>query len=558
MPPLAARLDAALARAAPGLRPLALALLLAVCLILFLPGFAALPPVDRDEARFAQAAKQMVASGDYIDIRLQDAPRYKKPVGIYWLQAAAVHATGAEDRIWVYRLPSLAGALVAVALTFLIARLAAPPGAALAAGLFLGMTVLIGTEARLAKTDAALLACILAAQWVLARLWVGWRATGRAHLPGWAAYGFWVALAAAVLVKGPIGPMVSGLTAIALVLATRRVGWLAALRPWPGLLLFAVLVIPWYAAITGRAGAEFWAESLGRDLLGKVAEAQESHGAPPGSYLLLAWLLFWPGAAVLAAGAGAVWRLRAAPLAQFAAAWVVPAWLIFEAVPTKLPHYVLPLYPALAILAALVWRAGLARLGRGWGRVLLAASFLTPALLIGGLAGAAWHFEGQVFWQSLVALAVALPSGWLLWRAAGRGAARAGLAALAALALATSLGSFPVLARIGHVWPSVALARQAAAAPCADPVLIAAGYHEPSLVFLTETGIRYLPPDAAGAAFAAADCAVAFVAEPARDGFARAAGPPPDPAGHVTGFNLGAGRAFRVAVFVKDGRQNSR
>ena len=62
--------------------------LIVFCLIAFLPGFFQIPPVDRDEARFAQATKQMLESGEYVDIRFQDEVRYKKPVGIYWLQAA--------------------------------------------------------------------------------------------------------------------------------------------------------------------------------------------------------------------------------------------------------------------------------------------------------------------------------------------------------------------------------------------------------------------------------------------------------------------------------------
>ena len=69
---------------------------LLVCgLLLFLPGFFTIPPIDRDEARFAQATKQMVESGDYVDIRFQDDVRYKKPVGIYWLQSAAVETASA-------------------------------------------------------------------------------------------------------------------------------------------------------------------------------------------------------------------------------------------------------------------------------------------------------------------------------------------------------------------------------------------------------------------------------------------------------------------------------
>src|SRR5881227_1934579 len=102
----------------------AVVVLLAVALLGFLPGFSNIPPIDRDEARFAQATKQMIESGDYVDIRFQDEVRYKKPVGIYWLQAAAVRAAeglGASDprtTIWLYRLPSLLGAIGAVLLTY--------------------------------------------------------------------------------------------------------------------------------------------------------------------------------------------------------------------------------------------------------------------------------------------------------------------------------------------------------------------------------------------------------------------------------------------------------
>src|SRR5262245_28932496 len=72
----------------------AVAVLLVVALLSFLPGFFSIPPIDRDEARFAQATKQMLESGDYVDIRFQDEVRYKKPVGIYWLQAAVVKKIG--------------------------------------------------------------------------------------------------------------------------------------------------------------------------------------------------------------------------------------------------------------------------------------------------------------------------------------------------------------------------------------------------------------------------------------------------------------------------------
>src|SRR5271168_4492742 len=102
----------------------AAAILVLISLILFLPGFFQTPPVDRDEAYFAQATKQMIETGDYIDIRYQDDVRYRKPVGIYWLQAAvvktaeAVGDTSARTTIWLYRVPSLIGAVGAVIATY--------------------------------------------------------------------------------------------------------------------------------------------------------------------------------------------------------------------------------------------------------------------------------------------------------------------------------------------------------------------------------------------------------------------------------------------------------
>ena len=102
----------------------AIAFLTLCGLLFFLPGFFTIPPIDRDEARFAQATKQMVETGDFVDIRFQDDVRYKKPVGVYWLQAATVQTASAlglpraQVRIWLYRVPSLIGAIGAVLLTY--------------------------------------------------------------------------------------------------------------------------------------------------------------------------------------------------------------------------------------------------------------------------------------------------------------------------------------------------------------------------------------------------------------------------------------------------------
>src|SRR5271168_3438952 len=153
-------------------------ILVLLSLILFLPGFFQIPPVDRDEAYFAQATKQMIETGDYVDIRYQDDVRYRKPVGIYWLQAAVVNAANAlgfphaRDTIWLYRVPSLIGAVGAVLLTFWCGLAFVSRRGALLAALMMTASALLGVEARLAKTDAMLLFTVVAAMGALARVYM--------------------------------------------------------------------------------------------------------------------------------------------------------------------------------------------------------------------------------------------------------------------------------------------------------------------------------------------------------------------------------------------------
>ena len=156
----------------------AVAVLLAVALLGFLPGFFSIAPIDRDEARFAQATKQMVESGDYVDIRFQDEVRYKKPVGIYWLQAGVVKTASALGfphaltTIWLYRIPSLIGAIAAVLLTYWAALAFVSRRAAFLAAAMMATSVLLGVEARLAKTDAMLLMTVVAALGAMARAYL--------------------------------------------------------------------------------------------------------------------------------------------------------------------------------------------------------------------------------------------------------------------------------------------------------------------------------------------------------------------------------------------------
>ncbi|MGN6374816.1 MAG: ArnT family glycosyltransferase, partial [Sphingomonas sp.] len=342
----------------------ALTLLLGVAFLAFLPGFFQIPPVDRDEARFAQATKQMLETGEYVDIRFQDEVRYKKPVGIYWLQATAVKAgeavgvPGARTTIWLYRMPSLFGAIGAVLLTYWTALAFVTRRSALIAGLMMATSVLLGVEARLAKTDAFLLLTCVVVMGAMARIYLSARRQPEQDT-GWGLPALlWTAAAVSVLVKGPLILMFIGLTALVLSIADRSGRWIWRLKPIVGFIWMLLLVLPWFIAIVGKSGDAFFVQAVGHDMLDKVTSGQEAHGAPPGFDLLLFFITFWPASVLAAPAVPAIWQARREPGARFLLSWLVPSWIVFEIVITKLPHYVLPLYPAIAILIAGILEAG--------------------------------------------------------------------------------------------------------------------------------------------------------------------------------------------------------
>ncbi|MBI1216994.1 MAG: glycosyltransferase family 39 protein [Rhodobacteraceae bacterium] len=531
--------------------------LLVLTLGAVLPAFTSLPPVDRDEARFAQATKQMVASGDPIDIRFQDGPRYQKPIGIYWLQAVALKAVGAaaDTTIWKYRLVSLVAVLLSVLLTARIGAVFGGPGVGLAAGLLLAGVFLTTAEAHLATTDAALLAAVLLAQAALARLYLAARAGGFARgsfpAPGRGLLVlFWGGLAASVLLKGPVGPLVVGTTVAALALMHRRAGWLGALKPLAGGIGFLIVVLPWFVAITIHSGGAFWAQSVGHDLIAKVGSAQESHGAPPGSYLALLWLTFFPASVPLALSIPALWRGRGLPGIAFAAAWVVPSWIVFEASPTKLMHYTLPLYPALALAVALVW-GGVVE--RGMARWQWAVGGLLAAVPVAVLIGAAGYAVTLGAWPVLpfvLALAV-FGLGAALTRVALR--QRRAVAALVGLWLmgaAFGAGLLLMLARVPALWPAPAMLALAQPTPVCPVRPIVTAFDEPSLVFLSPGPVRGGDSTAMADALAGNRCTVAVVADTgAFQAEAVAKGLTPVVLGQVRGMDLGRGKMAAFTVY---------
>src|SRR5579863_8151435 len=199
-------------------------------LLLWLPGVLSLPALDRDESRFAQSSRQMVESGNWVDIRLGQVPRYKKPVGIYWLQAGATEltalVTGHDDRIWSYRLPSLLGGIAAAWLTVWCALAVTEAEAAFLAGLLMLGSVLLTAESTIATTDAILLACALGMQGVLLRIYRTFRDAMAVRPSSRLVLWGWVATALGILVKFPVVPGVGIATILGLLAWDRKADWL--------------------------------------------------------------------------------------------------------------------------------------------------------------------------------------------------------------------------------------------------------------------------------------------------------------------------------------------
>ena len=332
--------------------PLRYATLLLLCLLLYLPGLTAIPPIDRDEPRYAQASRQMTETGDYVQIRFMEQARNKKPIGIYWLQAGLANLTGRADVIWPYRLASVLGSTIAVLALFGFARKFLPEKTAFFGAAFLAACPLLTFVSRGAITDTVLLSTVVISQGFLALIYFS-------HQPGKAvparyALGFWLAQSAGILIKGPIVPMVALLTILVICIHGKSAKWTKGIRLMPGLLIVFLCILPWLIAIQKATDGAFLNQAVGKDFLPKLYAGQESHGGVPGLYLLMTpvmlWPIFLPVCRGLFRAKQLVTDLR---IVRFLFAWLIPAWLVFELAATKLPHYVLPAYPVLAMLAAI-------------------------------------------------------------------------------------------------------------------------------------------------------------------------------------------------------------
>lgn len=502
-------------------------MLVLLCAATYLPGLFSLPPVDRDESRFAQASRQVaeaIAAGDLersLVPYVQDTPRLNKPPLIYWLQAASashadLHTPGrpTHQHIGWYRVPSAVCAILSVLVLWRIGCRIWNGAEGFWAAVMLGSCVMVQWDAHQARADQLLLfTCVLAlGAWL--GCWSEHVRTGRVGLKRVALLG--VVLGLGVLAKGPITPMLVTLGSVALAGASGRWRFLLALQPWTLALIALGMVLPWVLAVGNAVGYSYYFETIYEETIGRSGGAMEGHAGPPGYHLVLLPALFFPGSLFAGMALRRAWRrgLRTrrhgAPQPELALlAWVVPSWLVFEAVATKLPHYPMVLYPALALLVArtvvvatrsrtvvggggvLIWTAigcVLALLG---GAILIATRLMTADIAstylqpfgVIEVGRPVQDSAGLAHWVALVGGTLSLLA---LLRALrvlrkGRDAQRAVAFASVAACLAgiTIIGG--VLPRAPSIWTSSAIASQLDL----DRPIARTGYHEDSLVFLS-------------------------------------------------------------------------
>ncbi len=322
-------------------------LIILIILALF-SGQYSIPPIDRDEARFAQASSQMIQSGDYVNIKFQDEIRAKKPIGIYWLQAFSAKIFGQEN-IGSYRIPSLLSSIITLVFVGLITRLIFPLyHTFLVTFLFASSIVFMG-EAHLAKTDATLLCLICVQQFFLLKIILDQDITLKVKY----LYPMlmWLAFSFGVLVKGPVSIAILIPTVIAFSIIQKSISLIKSIRPILGFLICSLVILPWFIVIDEATNGMFLQKAFQEDFFSKLKSGQEGHGALPGTHLLTLSISIWPIATFLPCLILFSLQNRNNIIIKFLICWILPFWVIIELIPTKLLHYSLPVLPAIAILA---------------------------------------------------------------------------------------------------------------------------------------------------------------------------------------------------------------
>jgi 4-amino-4-deoxy-L-arabinose transferase-like glycosyltransferase len=321
--------------------------------VLLVAGLAILPGLGRatlwepDEPRFAAATREMFERGNFVTPYLNGETRFEKPILLYWLQAPAFGLFG--DTELAARVPSALAGIGTVLLLYLIGLRVASPRAALASALVLATMFRFVTLARIGLTDVPVLFFVVAALYGFIRT-----SQTDSRLALWCA---WIAVGLGILTKGPIGLLSVAIWATYAVF-TRDRELFARIRPMMGLSVALAVALPWYTVMIAEHRWVFVNFALGHEILQRFVS--EASFAPTRGFFY--YLKVVPGdaapwSAVFITGAAwAVWRWpqlehdTRQPL-RLSIAWFVCVFLVFALPRSKLPHYVLPAYPAAALLS---------------------------------------------------------------------------------------------------------------------------------------------------------------------------------------------------------------
>ena len=285
------------------------------------------------ETRYAEIAREMRASGDYLVPRLNGIAHFHKPPLAYWFTALGMAVCGVNE--WGARLPVALASLLTVAFTALAARrtfapLGVRPGLAV---WVLGTTALFIGIGRSLASDP-FLAATVAGFWALAP-------------SAWAP----ALLGAGFVVKGPVVLMPTLVVVLAVAALSRDrapLAWLGPARAW---WWFAAIGVPWYLIVAARTPGLLH-YLFADQLYARYATTEHQRGGPPWYFIavLIAGALPWTPA--LIAGIARTWKDRAALEARLLLTWLALPLIFFSFSGSKLPAYLLPLFPAVALLAA--------------------------------------------------------------------------------------------------------------------------------------------------------------------------------------------------------------
>ena len=508
-------------------------LLLICASLMILIGHGSIEVLDRDEARFAQASKQMVQTADIITVRFQEELRAKKPIGIYWLQSASASLFG-TDKISSYRFPSLLGYILSIVLSFLFVKNLWPDSGHLqqiVPSSLLACSLIILAEAHIAKTDSILLSLILAQQF---SLWLCYKNRFNINASS-ATKWFWISMAFAILVKGPIAPFLAFVTIFGLIIIDRDWSWLKRLNFLSGFLVIGIICLPWVLAVSFATEGVFLSQAIQTDFLPKLKSGQESHGAPPGLYLLTILLFVFPASLFF----GALFRTNAqfwrSDASRFCLIWLLSYWLIIELIPTKLPHYILPIIPALMMLIGRAIFIPISKIK--WRRTAeivmsLLSCLFGVLLLVGGVwASAKFGAENGAFAFAFVIFGMLLMGGiffvsfkWI--RNDTREVTTRGQYIFFACILGIIFNCIffsGIIGNLKSLHVSSLIEEKLERLPVKTKIIALAGYHEPSSVFTLGEDILLLNADEAALLLAEAPEALIIVESRQIDQFKSAA-----------------------------------